>query len=98
MIGGICVEVWLAAGYALFLLVAAFVLERLARHCHRRGQRIHTAGFKHRHEIDAWECPTGQFRSAAIHRVGKRFHAPDPNLYRRFSERRCCRRVQERGK
>ena len=52
MIGGIRLEVWLAAGYALFLLVAAFVLERLARHCQSRGQLIHTAGFKYRHEID----------------------------------------------
>jgi hypothetical protein len=61
VIGGIGLEIWLAAGYALFLLVAAFVLERLARHCQRRGELIHTAGFKYRHEIDAWECPAGQF-------------------------------------
>jgi hypothetical protein len=60
VIGGIRLEVWLAAGYALFLIVAAFLLERLARHCQRRGQLIHTAGFNYRHEIDAWECPAGQ--------------------------------------
>ena len=72
MIGGIRLEVWIAAGYALFLLVAAFVLERLARHCHRRGQRIHTAGFKHRHEIDAWECPAGQFLTRA--EIDDRWH------------------------
>jgi hypothetical protein len=65
VIGGIRLEVWLAGGYALFLLVAAFVLERLARHCHRRGQLIHTAGFNYRHEIDAWECPAGQFLTRA---------------------------------
>ena len=65
MIGGIRLEVWLAAGYALFLLVAAFVLERLARHCHRRGELIHTAGFNYRNEIDAWECPAGQFLTRA---------------------------------
>ena len=72
MIGGICVEVWLAAGYALFLLVAAFVLERLARHCHRRGELIHTAGFNYRHEIDAWECPAGQFLTRA--EIDDRWH------------------------
>jgi hypothetical protein len=58
-------EVWLAAAYVLFLLVAAFVLERLARHCHRRGKSIRTAGFSYRHEFDAWECPTGQFLTRA---------------------------------
>ena len=65
MIGGISLEVWLAVLYTLFLLVAAFVLERLARHCHRRGQLIHTAGFTYRHETDAWECPAGQFLTRA---------------------------------
>jgi hypothetical protein len=65
MIGGIRLEVWLAAGYAVFLLGAAFVLERLARHCHRRGQLIRTTGFNYRHEIDAWECPAGQFLTRA---------------------------------
>jgi hypothetical protein len=72
VIAGICVEVWLAAGYALFLLVAAFVLERLARHCHRRGELIHTAGFNYRHEIDAWECPAGQFLTRA--EIDDRWH------------------------
>jgi hypothetical protein len=80
VIGGIRLEVWLAGGYALFLLVAAFVLERLARHCQRRGQLIHTAGFHYRHEIDAWECPAGQFlmrgeissRQAVIYRAPAR--------------------------
>ena len=65
MIGAIGLEVWLAVGYALFLLGAAFVLERLALHCHRRGQLIHTAGFNYRHKIDAWECPAGQFLTRA---------------------------------
>ena len=72
MIGGIRLEVWLAAGYALFLLVAAFVLERLARHCHRRGELIHTAGFNYRNEIDAWECPAGQFLTRA--EIDDRWH------------------------
>ena len=72
MIGGIRLEVWLAAGYALFLLVAAFVLERLAQHCQRRGELIHTAGFNYRHEIDAWECPAGQFLKRA--EIDDRWH------------------------
>ena len=58
---GLPIETCLAAGYAVFLLLVAAVLERAARHCHRRGRLAHTAGFTYRGEIDAWECPKGQF-------------------------------------
>lgn len=58
-------EVWLICGYAVFLLVSAAALERLARHSHRRSQRIRTAGFNYRREFDAWECPAGQFLTRA---------------------------------
>lgn len=58
-------EVWLICGYAVFLLVSAAILERLARHCHRRSHRIRTAGFNYRREFDAWECPAGQFLTRA---------------------------------
>lgn len=59
------VEVWLAAGYAIFLLAIALVLERLALHCHRRSYRFHTSGFKFRSELGAWECPARQLLTRA---------------------------------
>lgn len=59
------IEIWLSAAYAVFLLAVAACLERVARHCHRRSHRIHTAGFRFRQELDVWECPTGQFLTRA---------------------------------
>jgi hypothetical protein len=53
-------EALLAAGYALFLLLAAVVLDLLARHTHRRSQRFRTAGFRFHPHLDAWECPEGE--------------------------------------
>ena len=58
--GQIRIEVWLASGYSIFLLVVAGVLEQLALCCYRRSHRIHTSGFTYRQELDAWECPTRQ--------------------------------------
>jgi hypothetical protein len=53
-------EVLLAAGYAAFLLVSAFVLEWLSAHTHRRSLAYRTAGFTYHDAHDAWECPEGQ--------------------------------------
>lgn len=53
-------ETAIAAGYALFLIAAAFGLERLARHSHDRSERYRTAGFTYHGHLDAWECPEGQ--------------------------------------
>lgn len=50
----------MAGGYALFLLAAAFCLERLARHSHLRSERYRTAGFTYHHHLDAWQCPEGE--------------------------------------
>ena len=60
MIGGVHVEVLLGAGYALFLVGVAIVLELLARHSHQRSQQYRTAGFKYLQHLDVWECPAGQ--------------------------------------
>ena len=60
MIRTIPFEVLLAAAYALFLVVVAIVLERLARHSHQRSEQIQVAGFKYYPEPDHWECPDGQ--------------------------------------
>jgi hypothetical protein len=53
-------EVLFLGAYALFLLVAATALDRLARHSHRRSERYRTAGFRYHGGLDAWECPEGQ--------------------------------------
>jgi hypothetical protein len=53
-------EVWLAGGYAAFLLVAAVVLEWLSAHTHRRALRYRTAGFTYHEHLDAWQCPEGE--------------------------------------
>ena len=53
-------EVVLAAGYAVFLLGAAVVIEWLSAHTHRRSLRYRTAGFTYDEQHDHWQCPEGQ--------------------------------------
>lgn len=60
MISGVHVEVVLAASYAVFLIAAAFVLELLARHSHKRSERYRNSGFIYFQQLDFWECPAGQ--------------------------------------
>ncbi len=59
MIGPLHIEVLLAAGYALFLLLVAAGLEWFGRHSHRRSGQFRTAGFKYHQHLDLWECPCG---------------------------------------
>ena len=66
MLDTIPVEVLLAAGYAIFLILVAAVLEGLAKHSHRRSEQYEVAGFRFHREFDRWECPTGQ----RLHRSG----------------------------
>jgi len=54
------VEVFLAAGYAAFLLCVAVGLDLLARHSHARSLRYRTAGFTYYPTHDAWICPEDQ--------------------------------------
>ena len=54
-------EAVLAAGYAVFLLLAAGVLEWLSVHTHNRSLRYRTAGFEYDTEHDRWLCPEGQY-------------------------------------
>jgi hypothetical protein len=58
--GDISPTVFLAVGYALFLLALAGGLELLARNAHHRSQRFRTAGFIYHKHIDVWECSQGQ--------------------------------------
>ena len=53
-------EVLLAAGYAGFLTAAAFALEWLSAHTHRRALRFRTAGFTYEEAHDHWLCPEGE--------------------------------------
>ena len=62
---GVATESLLAAGYGLFLALAALGLDALARHSHRRSSLYRTAGFTFHEQIDAWECPEGE----QLHRI-----------------------------
>jgi hypothetical protein len=53
-------EVWLAGGYAAFLVCCALALEWLSAHTHRRSLRWRTAGFSYDEVLDRWSCPEGQ--------------------------------------
>jgi hypothetical protein len=53
-------EVFLAVGYAIFLLGVAIGLDLLARHSYARSERYRTAGFTYHHAHDAWICPEDQ--------------------------------------
>jgi len=65
-VSGVATEVYLALGYAAFLMAAAGLLDLMARHSHARSERYRTAGFDYDHGLDAWTCPEGQY----LHRVG----------------------------
>src|ERR1700731_2543340 len=60
MMSGVHVEVVLPAGYAVFLVGLAFVLECLARHSHQRSERYRHSGFVYVEETDVWECPASR--------------------------------------
>lgn len=62
---GAAAETLMAAGYALFLALAALGLDLLARSSHRRSRTYRTAGFSYDPATDAWECPEGE----RLHRV-----------------------------
>lgn len=53
-------EVAIAVSYAAALVVAAFVLELLSAHTHRRSLRFRTAGFTYDDRHDHWVCPEGE--------------------------------------
>jgi hypothetical protein len=63
-------EVFLAVGYAIFLLGVAIGLDLLARHSHVRSERYRTAGFTYHPTHDAWICPEDQLlvRSEVDHK------------------------------
>ncbi len=50
----------LILAYAAMLALIAYVLERVARHAHRRSLRMRTVGFTYHPERDIWRCPEEQ--------------------------------------
>ena len=54
MIRGYHTEVLLAAGYAVFLMGVAMILEFVARHAHHRSEQYERVGFTYRREMDLW--------------------------------------------
>ena len=66
------VEVFLAAGYAAFLLCVAVGLDLLARHSHARSLRYRNAGFTYHPAHDAWICPEDQILTRAETDHGRR--------------------------
>jgi len=53
-------EVFLATGYAAFLIGASLGLDFLAHRSHVRSERYRTAGFTYHPTHDAWICPEDQ--------------------------------------
>ena len=52
---------WLAAGYAVALVLVAYGIDRMARRAHTTLQDKHTAGFTYHDAHDAWLCPEDQW-------------------------------------
>ena len=65
-------EVLLVTGYAVFLLVVAVALDRLARHSHARSERYRTAGFRYHPQQDVWVCPQEQMLWPTAYDEGRR--------------------------
>jgi len=59
--GPVDVTVWLVCGYAVFLLGAAYLLDRAARHTASRSTARRTSGFRYHADHDAWRCPQDQW-------------------------------------
>jgi hypothetical protein len=64
-VSGVATESLLAAGYGIFLALAAVGLDLLARHSHRRSELYRTGGFSYLASADVWECPEGE----RLHRI-----------------------------
>jgi hypothetical protein len=60
------VDVLFAATYAVFLVLVAAILERVALHSRRLSGQIEASGFKYHAVHNRWECP-GKAGSATAH-------------------------------
>jgi hypothetical protein len=57
----VAVEVWLAVGYGVFLLLVAYVLDLAARRTAARSSRGRAGSFTYHADHDAWMCPEDQW-------------------------------------
>jgi hypothetical protein len=55
------VATWLVAGYAVFLVAAAWGFDIMAKRVSRRAQGWRTGRFVYHPDHDAWQCPTDQW-------------------------------------
>lgn len=58
---GIGVMVWLAGGYAVFLLLVAYGLDLMAKRTARHTTDWRTGSFTYHEDHDAWVCPEDQW-------------------------------------
>ena len=58
---GIEMGAWLAAGYAVALVLVAYGIDQLARRAQTTVQDQHTPGFTYHDDHDAWLCPEDQW-------------------------------------
>ena len=87
----IATESLLAAGYGLFLAVAALGLDALARHSHRRSELYRTGGFAYLEHLDAWDCPEGE----RLHRIDTDLHLRIARYRARAQVCNACHRKDE---
>lgn len=52
---------WLASGYAVFLLLVAHGIDRMARRAQENIQEQRSGGFTYHEDHDAWLCPQDQW-------------------------------------
>ena len=57
----VSVEVWLACGYAAFLILAAYGVDLMASRASRRTNHWRTGAFQYHADHDAWVCPQDQW-------------------------------------
>ncbi len=60
-LSGVEVEVWLAVGYGVFLLLVAYALDLAARRTASKSARWRSGSFSYRPDHDAWVCPEDQW-------------------------------------
>lgn len=58
---GIELSAWLAAGYAVTLVLIAYGIDRLARRAQTTLSESHSPGFTYHEDHDAWLCPEDQW-------------------------------------
>jgi hypothetical protein len=58
---GVGVDVWLVSAYAVFLLVAAYGLDLMAKRAARSADGWRNGAFVYHEDHDAWVCPQDQW-------------------------------------